>query len=227
MWYKVATVRSLEKWVRGRHCSFGSWLRKLCWHPLPTKLFLPQTEVKSVNVGEDTEHGQALVLIRSINSIKRAASLWNCQVAGNVQRAHSENMISVNRLLSSCRSLEAALAGIWKDLSLAKLLPNVLGGRNLGLDLPKVWNTINCSFLTLIQWMARSQDFPIAPLLFGQLVLGYSTSVICQSLALITTMIKNHRKTDVTLGMGHIIAHYLLEKEKKKCKQKLFFINLV
>ena len=31
-------------------------------------------------------------------------------------------------------------------------------------------------------------------------------------------MVKNQRKTNVTLGRGHITAHYLLEKGKKKMK---------
>lgn len=48
---------------------------------------------------------------------------------------------------------------------------------------------------------------------------------LCQILALLTT-VKSQKKTEVTLGMGHITVHYLLEKEKK-CKQELFFIKLV
>lgn len=39
-------------------------------------------------------------------------------------------------------------------------------------------------------------------------------------------MVKNQKKTDVTLIMGHTTIHDLLEKEKK-CKQELLFINSV
>lgn len=39
-------------------------------------------------------------------------------------------------------------------------------------------------------------------------------------------MVKSQKNTDVTLDMDRITVHYLLEKGKK-CKQELFFINLV
>lgn len=39
-------------------------------------------------------------------------------------------------------------------------------------------------------------------------------------------MVKNQRKTNVTLGRGHITAHYLLEKGKKKMQTKIILHKL-
>lgn len=70
--------------------------------------------------------------------------------------------------------------------------------------------------------MAGSRDFPVAAL--SPLLLSVSPWLlnicICQSLALIMTMVKNQRKTEVTLCMGYITAHYLLAKEKNKITNK-------
>lgn len=58
--------------------------------------------------------------------------------------------------------------------------------------------------------MARSQDFPISSLLFS-----VSPMLLNICIALIVTVIKDQRKTDVTVVTGYITVHDLLEKGKK------------
>lgn len=123
-------------------------------------------------------------------------------------------MISVNRLLLSCRSLEGAKLAYERTCPwlLSRLMSFM--GEIWASDLPHIWNTINCSILLLIQGMARSQDFPIFPFLLS--VTPWFVNVyICPSLPLIMTMVKSQKNTDVTLDLDCITVHYLLEKGKK------------
>lgn len=119
-------------------------------------------------------------------------------------------MISVNHLLSSWGSLEAVKVEYERNCHWLNCCLMSFVGEIWGSDLPKVRNTTNCSILLLIQCMARSQDFPISSLLFS-----VSPGLLNICIAIIMTMVNDQRKTDVTLGMGYIIVHDLLEKGKK------------
>lgn len=123
-------------------------------------------------------------------------------------------MISVNRLLSSCRSLEAATLAYertchWLHCCLMSFMGEIWAS-----DLPRIWNTINFSILLLIQCTARSQDFPIFPLLLS--VTPWLLNIcVFPSFPLRMTMVKNQKKYWCYLGYGPHYCSLLAWKGKK------------